>query len=209
MWPSSHSRSPRFHASSLCRTSSTFSFASPRVSRGSSQPRAMEPVGFEPTTSALQTPRSSQLSYGPSGGPIVRARRSCEDERGKSSSNGGEPVATETKAQTEAGARARAGRDATAAIRARRGRRSPTSRSSSTTSTRRGTASGYPDDIRQIFWEPYREVTVQIPVKTGRRDDAASTTATGSSTTAPAVPTRAASASTPRSTSTRSARSPR
>ena len=25
---------------------------------------------------------------------------------------------------------------------------------------------GYPDDIRQIFWEPYREVTVQIPVKT-------------------------------------------
>jgi glutamate dehydrogenase (NAD(P)+) len=26
---------------------------------------------------------------------------------------------------------------------------------------------GYPDDIRQIFWEPYREVTVQIPIKTG------------------------------------------
>lgn len=25
---------------------------------------------------------------------------------------------------------------------------------------------GYPDDIRQIFWEPYREVTVQIPIKT-------------------------------------------
>ncbi len=24
---------------------------------------------------------------------------------------------------------------------------------------------GYPDDIRQIFWEPYREVTVQIPIK--------------------------------------------
>ncbi len=23
-----------------------------------------------------------------------------------------------------------------------------------------------PDDIRQIFWEPYREVTVQIPIKT-------------------------------------------
>ena len=67
---------------------------------------------------------------------------------------------------------------------------------------------GYPDDIRQIFWEPYREVTVQIPVKTesGTRR---SSTATGSSTTELAVPTRAASASTPRSTSTRSARSPR
>jgi len=25
---------------------------------------------------------------------------------------------------------------------------------------------GYADDIRQIFWEPYREVTVQIPIKT-------------------------------------------
>ena len=25
---------------------------------------------------------------------------------------------------------------------------------------------GYPDDIRQIFWESYREVTVQIPIKT-------------------------------------------
>ncbi len=25
---------------------------------------------------------------------------------------------------------------------------------------------GYDDDIRQIFWEPYREVTVQIPIKT-------------------------------------------
>ena len=25
---------------------------------------------------------------------------------------------------------------------------------------------GLPDDIRQIFWEPYREVTVQIPIKT-------------------------------------------
>ena len=25
---------------------------------------------------------------------------------------------------------------------------------------------GLPDDIRQIFWEPYREVTVQIPLKT-------------------------------------------
>ena len=24
----------------------------------------------------------------------------------------------------------------------------------------------FPDDIRQIFWEPYREVTVQIPIKT-------------------------------------------
>src|SRR3954464_7718870 len=27
-------------------------------------------------------------------------------------------------------------------------------------------ALGYPDDIRQIFWEPYREVSVQIPIKT-------------------------------------------
>ena len=27
-------------------------------------------------------------------------------------------------------------------------------------------ALGYADDIRQIFWEPYREVTVQIPIKT-------------------------------------------
>lgn len=26
-------------------------------------------------------------------------------------------------------------------------------------------ALGYPDDIRQIFWEPYREVSVQIPIK--------------------------------------------
>ncbi len=26
-------------------------------------------------------------------------------------------------------------------------------------------ALGYADDIRQIFWEPYREVTVQIPIK--------------------------------------------
>ncbi len=25
---------------------------------------------------------------------------------------------------------------------------------------------GFPDDIRQIFWESYREVTVQIPLKT-------------------------------------------
>ena len=30
---------------------------------------------------------------------------------------------------------------------------------------------GYADDIRQVFWEPYREVTVQIPIKMRRRHD--------------------------------------
>ena len=30
-------------------------------------PESMEPVGFEPTTSAMQAPRSGQLSYGPVG----------------------------------------------------------------------------------------------------------------------------------------------
>jgi hypothetical protein len=59
---------------------------------------------------------------------------------------------------------------------------------------------GLADDLRVVFWTPYREVTVQIPVT--------STPAIASSTTAPAVPTRAASASTPTWTSTRSARLP-
>jgi hypothetical protein len=60
-----------------------------------------------------------------------------------------------------------------------------------------------PDDVRVVFWTPYREVTVQIPVKlsdgkvhvySGYRIQHNGARA----------PTRAACASTPRSTSTRS-----
>ena len=61
---------------------------------------------------------------------------------------------------------------------------------------------GLREDLRTVFWSPYREVTVQIPVKLADGK-------TGSSTTAPAGPTRAVSGSTPRSTSTRSGPSPR
>ena len=67
---------------------------------------------------------------------------------------------------------------------------------------------GIEDDVRAVLLSAYREVQVQIPVRaaTGR---STSTPATASSTTARAGRTRAASATTPRSTSTRCARSPR
>ena len=43
--------------------------------------------------------------------------------------------------------------------------RSRTSTSSATTSTSAAEHLELPDDLRVVFWEPYREVTVQIPVK--------------------------------------------
>ncbi len=45
------------------------------------------------------------------------------------------------------------------------GPRSRTSTSSATTSTSPPTTSASRDDLRVVFWTPYREVTVQIPVK--------------------------------------------
>ena len=67
---------------------------------------------------------------------------------------------------------------------------------------------GLADDLRAVLQSSYREVQVQVPVKLsdGR---STSTRASGCSTTARAGRTRAASATTPRSTSTRCARSPR
>ena len=66
---------------------------------------------------------------------------------------------------------------------------------------------GLRDDVAEVMRTPYREVTVQIPIKPadGR---SAPTTATASSTTPPAGPARAACASTPRWTWTRCARWP-
>ena len=65
-----------------------------------------------------------------------------------------------------------------------------------------------PDDIRTVFWTPYREVTVQIPVKLS---DGKVHTFSGYRIQHNGArgPTRAASATTRRSTSTRSAPSPR
>jgi hypothetical protein len=58
---------------------------------------------------------------------------------------------------------------------------------------------GLRDDIREVMRSSYREVRVQVPVMLGD----------GSSTTVRAGPTRAGSATTRRSTSTRCARSRR
>jgi glutamate dehydrogenase (NAD(P)+) len=79
---------------------------------------------------------------------------------------GGEPVATETQTETEAsrerGRSEENGSDP----------RSARAKISDLEVVRHHfdrawDSLGYDDDIRQIFWEPYREVTVQIPIKAG------------------------------------------
>ena len=89
----------------------------------------------------------------------------CARMRKRAAPTGGETVATETKTQTEA-SRDR-GRVETNGADPRSARAKISDLEVVQHHFDKAWDSlGLPDDIRQIFWEPYREVTVQIPIKT-------------------------------------------